>query len=157
MPENGTGHGTEHGYGHESRDASVRVIAISGAVLAVFLVVTVVLLKGYLGVLWGDGDSADSRADRPEAARAEQTATAPALTKTPDMGLAELRAAEDSLLKSYGWVHPDSGLARIPIDRAIAILAERGFSPRMGTGAVENTAPETGESHSPPSNDGGTP
>lgn len=155
MPDTGNtdhGHG-DHGYGHESRDMSIRVIAAFGAAFTVFLVLTVVLLKSYLGFLWGDGTPGEYAPGGRTASRTEQVSTAPALATTPDMGLGELRAAEDSVLNGYGWVDPDSGIARVPVERAITILAERGFPARTGTGAVE----QTGGGDVPPGNDGGAP
>ena len=48
----------------------------------------------------------------------------------------EMRAAEDAVLQSYGWVDHPAGVARIPIDRAIELLVARGLSagaPPAGT------------------------
>ena len=39
----------------------------------------------------------------------------------------ELREEEAARLSSYGWVDRPAGVAHIPIDRAMAILAERGL------------------------------
>lgn len=39
----------------------------------------------------------------------------------------QLRAAEDRALSSYGWVEVRSQIARIPITRAMELLAERGL------------------------------
>lgn len=47
--------------------------------------------------------------------------------------LAELRAAEEANLDSYGWIDRKSGTVRIPIDRAMQLLLERGL-PDVGTG-----------------------
>ena len=52
---------------------------------------------------------------------------APRLQTDPHEDLKRLRAAEDSLLGHYGWVNRDSGLVRIPVDRALAIVAARGL------------------------------
>jgi hypothetical protein len=41
--------------------------------------------------------------------------------------LAEFRAQEDAFLTSYGWVEKDKGIARMPIDEAMKIVAERGL------------------------------
>mgnify|MGYP003497489033 CR=1 FL=1 len=38
-----------------------------------------------------------------------------------------LRAAEEKLLKGYGWVDPDKGIVRIPVDRALEIVAQKGL------------------------------
>ncbi|HZR06338.1 MAG TPA: hypothetical protein VFA61_10990 [Candidatus Udaeobacter sp.] len=47
--------------------------------------------------------------------------------------LAAFRAAEETDLNSYGWVNRNSGIARIPIDRAMQLLLERGL-PDVGAG-----------------------
>jgi hypothetical protein len=47
--------------------------------------------------------------------------------------LAKLRAAEQADLDSYGWVDRNSGTVRIPIDRAMQLLLERGL-PDVGAG-----------------------
>ena len=52
----------------------------------------------------------------------------PRLLIKPGASLAELRAAEDSDLNSYGWTDQSSGIARIPIDRAMQLLLERGLT-----------------------------
>src|ERR1051325_11315870 len=49
----------------------------------------------------------------------------PRLLIKPGASLAELRAAEDSDLNSYGWFDRKSGIARIPIERAMQLLLER--------------------------------
>ncbi len=47
--------------------------------------------------------------------------------------LAKLRAAENANLDSYGWIDRNSGTVRIPIDRAMQLLLERGL-PDVGAG-----------------------
>jgi hypothetical protein len=47
--------------------------------------------------------------------------------------LAELRAAEDGDLNSCGWVDRNAGIVRIPIDRAMQLILERGL-PDVGAG-----------------------
>ena len=39
------------------------------------------------------------------------------------------RMQEEQTLNSYGWVDQSTGVARIPIDRAMEILVERGLPP----------------------------
>ena len=57
----------------------------------------------------------------------------PRLLIKPGASLAELRAAEDADLNSYGWVDREAGIARIPIDRAMQLLLEHGL-PDVGAG-----------------------
>jgi hypothetical protein len=54
----------------------------------------------------------------------------PRLEVKPGGDLKTVRAQEDAILKSYGWVDADKGIVRIPIDRAIEIVAERGLPAR---------------------------
>lgn len=42
----------------------------------------------------------------------------------------ELRAAEDQILKGYALLDPDHGVVRIPIARAMELLAQRGLPVR---------------------------
>lgn len=51
----------------------------------------------------------------------------PNLELNPHVDLAALRSRENAELESYGWVDRKAGVVRIPIDRAIDLLAERGL------------------------------
>jgi hypothetical protein len=43
--------------------------------------------------------------------------------------LLQLQAREEAILTSYGWINQDAGIVRIPIDRAMALMAEEGPPP----------------------------
>jgi len=49
-----------------------------------------------------------------------------------------MRAEEDKILKNYGWIDQEKGIVRIPIDRAIEILAQRGLPARSASGSAES-------------------
>ena len=62
----------------------------------------------------------------------------PRLQPAPALELEELQARWQLALESYGWVDREAGIARIPIERAMTILAERGGpNPVEGPPAVE--------------------
>jgi hypothetical protein len=44
--------------------------------------------------------------------------------------LAELRAAEEEILGSYSWAEKEKNVVRIPIERAMELIAERGLPAR---------------------------
>ena len=44
--------------------------------------------------------------------------------QTAEQDLANFRAREEQTLNSYGWVNREAGLVRIPIDRAMELVAE---------------------------------
>lgn len=51
-----------------------------------------------------------------------------------------IRLAEDQTLYSYGWVDEKSGIVRIPIERAMDLLVERGLPVRPQGAGGEDTA-----------------
>ena len=77
------------------------------------------------------GDRADETAQQyPLARDFERPQPTPALQKQPFMDLYEMRQGEADRLSSYGWVDKDGGVARIPIDRAMDVLVQRGIPVR---------------------------
>src|SRR5262249_37186564 len=54
----------------------------------------------------------------------------PRLQPAPVLDLKALQAAEDLILHSYGWVDPDKGLVRIPVERAMELVAREGLPSR---------------------------
>ena len=55
---------------------------------------------------------------------------APGHEVEPIQELKDLRAAEDALLNSYGWVDRNAGITRIPIERAMDKLLQQGLPVR---------------------------
>ena len=114
---------------HEQRDVSVRVMA--------YVVAGVALLTlAGMGVSWWyltaeqKEERATERPTPPLAATLPQVPPEPRLQVTPAADLATVREREDAILNSYGLIDAKSGLVRIPIDRAIEVLAERGLPTR---------------------------
>ena len=63
-------------------------------------------------------------------------ASVPSLLVREPMNLQKFRDEEEHLLSSYGWVDQNTGLVRLPIDRAKALLLERGLTVREGAPAA---------------------
>jgi len=113
------------GGGHESRDVSVRNIAVSFVglfvVTAGVLVFMYVLLRAFTA-----SDVEQSAPASPLAASyGRQAPPEPRLQVAPRDDLRRLRDREEALLHSYGWVDRNAGIARIPIERAIELLVTR--------------------------------
>jgi hypothetical protein len=120
--------GTERKY--ETRDVSLRWMAISGVILVLLLVAAFVTMR------W----TFDLFASR-EARRQPEPATLvadpgpgrppePRLQANPRLDLQEMRAEENVILQSYGWVDRDQGVARMPIDEAMKMVVQRGLPAR---------------------------
>jgi hypothetical protein len=100
---------------YERSDVNVRLVGGLAMGLIAFLLLTPVALRGIYAIPRGGLTS-----PRPAVA-------APRLQINPAADLSALRRAEDGLLASYGWVNQPSGIARLPIERAIILTAERGL------------------------------
>ncbi|MFZ0916574.1 MAG: hypothetical protein WAN04_06745 [Candidatus Udaeobacter sp.] len=112
---------------HERKD--VDVISLFTIVFTLFLASAVIFLvvtdmMHYLKL--HEPSKTSGQANIPATRTAEFPP--PRLEVKPGAGLAKLRAAEDFDLNSYGWVDRDAGIVRIPIDRAIQVILQRGLS-----------------------------
>ena len=54
-------------------------------------------------------------------------APAPRLQERPDLDLQKVRAEEDRILTTYGWLDKSRGVVRIPIDEAMRLVLEQGL------------------------------
>lgn len=119
-----------HGGGHERREINVRLIAVAGAVLLVVVILSFAVTWLVLGHVVGREirpvPSAGLLTGGPE----RQLPPEPRLQTHPLQDLQALRAEEEALLGGYGWVDREAGTVRIPIERAIELLAERGSARR---------------------------
>ncbi len=69
----------------------------------------------------------------------------PRLLTRPGADLAAMRAEEDDILDSYGWIDREHGIVRVPIDRAITLLAQKGLPTRTQAGAGGRTSSPAAE------------
>jgi hypothetical protein len=114
---------------HEVSDVQVRSIA-TFAVGLVILTGVVLLLTGWLFKHFA---ARQAELDVPASPLAvtQEMPPEPRLEVVLDQVLREVRADEDVLLHGYGWVDRQAGIVRIPIDRAMTLLAERGLPLRI--------------------------
>jgi hypothetical protein len=59
----------------------------------------------------------------------------PRLERNERMEINDFRLEQEQILDSYGWVDQKAGIIRIPIERAMELVAQRGLptTPRAGT------------------------
>jgi len=58
------------------------------------------------------------------AARIQQPPPEPRLQAKPEEDLRQMRREDEALLSSFGWIDEASGIAHVPIETAIDLLAE---------------------------------
>jgi hypothetical protein len=88
------------------------------------------------------------RTDRPKPAMAlddpRRLPADPRLQVHPTLDAAELRRLEHDQLTTYGWVDQQKGIVRIPVERAIELVAARGLPVRPAPASpVPAPAPST--------------
>ncbi|MEX0610980.1 MAG: hypothetical protein WD738_15035 [Pirellulales bacterium] len=109
--------------GHEPTTVSARAISLAIAVLFGSICVALVLMGALLMYL------AAARGGVPTIAPIGTPVAPPPGLPAVDIDqagtLRELRSREISLLSEYAWVDRDAGVARIPIGRAMKILAQQ--------------------------------
>jgi hypothetical protein len=112
---------------HEERDVNVRRLLQLGAGLGG----TVVLSLLAMGLLFRFYDTHESRgpALSPLVVRPD-IPPKPRLQVYEHVDLERKLQGDQKMLNSYGWVDRKSGTVRIPIDRAMQLLAERGLPSR---------------------------
>jgi hypothetical protein len=114
--------------GYERTDASAGGAFRAGLYVLAMMFVTALLVVPFYRLLRSGETAAQPPATEVvESAVSEPVATFPRLVESEPQVLGAFRAQEDALLTSYGWVEKDKGLARIPIDEAMKLVASRGM------------------------------
>ena len=114
--------------GHELSDIQPKNIALFGAALAAMIAAAAVAAYALFG-FFNTSITKTRPAPSPLSYSREPT-PAPRLSLRPGDELSAMRAEENKILSSYDWVDRDHGVVRIPIERAIEILADRGLPVR---------------------------
>jgi len=114
--------------GRVRSDVNIQAIALFGAGLIV-LAVGVHFFLGALMNVYSDRQASMVGSTRPLSDTLSK-ASEPQLQVVPADELRVLRSTEETVLNSYGWVDRKAGVVRIPIDRAIDLLTQRGLPAR---------------------------
>jgi hypothetical protein len=108
---------SERSVEYEGSDASPKLIVALAAAVALFLVLSPLVLRlAYPGAL-----------HRSVIVAPIVGIPAPRLQPDPAEDLAALRRAEDERLSSYGWIDREQKTVHMPIDRAMNATVERGL------------------------------
>lgn len=145
-PENKHGHvhdaateAGEHGSGQvsfERADVNVFQITAFGIGLLISCIVVIFAMWAMFHFLNKRADSQDEkmppammqeRQSLPPEPRLSGLRPKPESPVRPSVELEQLRADENAILENYGWVDPNKGTVRIPIDQAIDMVAQKGL------------------------------
>ncbi|HKA33097.1 MAG TPA: hypothetical protein VKH64_07785 [Candidatus Binatia bacterium] len=121
----------QEGTGYERRDLSARSIALFGLALAIAILLSAAVVT--LFQLYAGNRYARRQAPRPPLAVTRE-ATEPRLQVNAPSELRTMREAEERTLGGYGWVDPQTETVRIPVERAMEILSQKGLPAREDKG-----------------------
>jgi hypothetical protein len=112
--------------GHEPIDISIRLPLIGGAAILVLCISVIVVLG--LSMRYFKSEAKILGLSKPALFKDDAGQfPEPRLQRNTTDDMAKFLAQERAVLESYGWVDAKAGIARIPIDRALELLAERGL------------------------------
>ena len=112
-----------------NRDVSIRAVLSFGFWLAVGLIASAAAMFVLLRVLDKRERAGDRKLSPMIVASLARTPPEPRLEPYPLALRLKQRAEEDEILTTYGWVDKDREVARVPIDRAMDLLVQRGLPP----------------------------
>jgi hypothetical protein len=141
--------------GHEIRDARPFAIVVVGFGMLALLVVV-----GIVGaiIVYKFMEKTNQEAPPPPQFQVKQTQLPPQprieVQGAKDQN--EFRSAEQKQLDSYGWIDRERKVVRIPISRAMEVLAAKGLprNPPPGPGSATPKAGTQGENANPSANSG---
>jgi len=106
----------DSGVDYEKKDVNILRVGIAALLAAIVVVTTVLVVKE--AFIFESEDQIDAVVLKPQS-----------------VTLRELRATEDSELNSYAVIDSTTGTYRIPIDRAMELMADEDFQQRTEAGA----------------------
>jgi hypothetical protein len=133
----GSTHGSRRG--HEPDKIVVRGLVIAAAALVGTGIVVEVILALVMEHFAHQEQRLDSLYPGRTAIDVDQFPN-PRLQENPGVDLARLRAEERRRYSAYGWVDRKAGIAHIPVERAMDILARTGL-PKVPAPAPATDAP----------------
>jgi len=144
-PLNGPEH---HRRGYEDSDVSVgRLFAFAGGVVGL-------ILLGVLGSAFVFHFFVRHTPLGPPASPFEDVRDLPPdlrLQTTAPLDLKRYRDTQEKILAGYGWVDAQAGVVRIPVDRAMDLLLQKGY-PIRGSSPAEGSPAKTPRPAAPPAN-----
>ena len=136
MSDPKSAHGSSAGVGHETTDFAMRPVVV-GAIFLVALSAFAFVAMRWLFVVY---DLREQQAYPPQSALAaqqeRQLPPEPRLQARPVADLQDWRAKEENTLSSYAWVDAKQGVVRVPIARAMELLAKNPPPARAGDGGA---------------------
>jgi len=129
-----------NGAGYERRDANLSSLLQFGFWLAVLLVVTLVGMKWTFNYFTRTEPLGPTSSPMVEPG-ARVLPPSPRLQSKPHLELKDYCEAQQKQVNAYAWVDQQSGVVRIPVDRAMDLTLARGLPARAAADIPAGSAP----------------
>ena len=130
----------QHRGGFEESDVNVIAVGKAGIILLLTTILAMAMLVGLFRYFQSMDGGKAATVDPTKVFPQPQLQTHP----IPDLGT--VRAAEDQVLNSYGWVDQQKGIVRIPISQAMDELVQKGVPVRTSAPPATDVASQPTES-----------
>jgi hypothetical protein len=126
--------------GYEVADADVRQVVMAGIGLAVATAIACFAMYFLFNMLKFSGEREQRQTLNPMAGP-RTLPPEPRLQVRPWEEIQNLRMKEDQVLNTYGWTNKGAGMVRIPIEKAMEIVAQRGLPSRVPGQPAQTASP----------------
>ena len=127
--------------GYEHRDVNVGWVAGLVALLALSFLLMHLLVNWLLNIFTNSPAPRDAF-QRAQTARPSMAQSFPQLQVSPRVDLRQFQAWEDAQLTNYGWINQTAGIVRIPIERAMELVLQKGLLVQTNDPARQGISPQ---------------
>lgn len=113
--------------GHELSDADVSGVGKMLLFTGIFVAACFVFVWFVLGAMQRQSVASDTGTSPAVPRQGDRRPPVPRLQVAPRDELEAFRRVQQETLNSWAWTDPEQRVARVPVERAIEILAERGL------------------------------
>lgn len=117
----------DRGAGYEKRDANIKSLLQFGFWMAVVIAAALIGMRFMFGYFAREMPLGPNPAPF---ATTRELPPSPRLQVHPHQELRDYCAAQNAAVNSYGWVSQSAGTVRIPVDRAMDLILQRGLPVR---------------------------
>jgi hypothetical protein len=109
--------------GHEHSDVQPRKVLLATGLLLAGILVSLALVAGLFAVL----EKVKRQPDRTALETSQQVPPSPRLQVSPPDDRLAIEARARAMLEGYAWADRSAGRVRIPIERAMEMVARKGW------------------------------
>lgn len=106
----------------EARDADIKVVVWTGIGVLVFMVICVIIAKFHY-----DYEISQQPVEEGPFANEQRMPPEPRLQAYPAKDLAAFRETQAHVTDTFGWVDKNAGVARVPVEKAVDMVLEKGL------------------------------